>query len=146
MPPFRSHIKVVYFCYWKFSTLPWFCPPCTFCSWELFLTIPIVTNLKLRPSKLQDRNYTKTSITIRVAAATPLTTPHVWTNHRICVFWENQSFWFWETPRNFWVFKSNIICDAKIACLALNNQLLRNIGLRPVSSQIPNATALSFMP
>ena len=31
-------------------------------------------------------NYTKRSDTVRVAGATPLTTPHVWTNHRIWVF------------------------------------------------------------
>ena len=31
-------------------------------------------------------NYTKRSDTVRVAGATPLTTPHVRTNHRIRVF------------------------------------------------------------
>ena len=31
-------------------------------------------------------NYTKRSDTVRVAGATPLTTPHVRTNHRILVF------------------------------------------------------------
>ena len=46
-------------------------------------------------------NYTKRSDTVRVAGATPLTTPHVWTNHRIRVFWKNQIFWFWGVPKNF---------------------------------------------
>ena len=35
-------------------------------------------------------NYTKRSDTVRVAGATPLTTPHVWTNHRIRVLWKNK--------------------------------------------------------
>ena len=43
-------------------------------------------------------NYSKRADTVRVAGATPLTTPHVWTNHRIRVFWENQFFWFWGVP------------------------------------------------
>ena len=40
-------------------------------------------------------NYTKRSDTVRV------TNPHVWTNHRIQDFWENQFFWFWGAPKNF---------------------------------------------
>ena len=46
-------------------------------------------------------NYTKRSDTIRVAGATPLTTPHVQTNHRIWVFLENQFFDFGGPQKNF---------------------------------------------
>ena len=46
-------------------------------------------------------DWTKRSDTIRVAGATPLTTPNVCTNHRIRVFWENQFFGFWGAPKNF---------------------------------------------
>ena len=47
-------------------------------------------------------NWTKRSDTIRVAGATPLTTPHVQTNHGIPVFWENQFFGFWGALKNFY--------------------------------------------
>ena len=46
-------------------------------------------------------NWFKRSHTIRVSGTTALTTPHVWTNHRILFFWNNQSFWFCRVPRNF---------------------------------------------
>ena len=47
-------------------------------------------------------NWTKRSDTVRVAGATPLTTPHVRTNHGIRVFWENQFFWFLGVQKVFW--------------------------------------------
>ena len=43
----------------------------------------LLTNHRVQEQEGGLTKYTKRSDTIRVAWATPLTTPHVWTNHRI---------------------------------------------------------------